>query len=87
MEVCSQNGEATSYYTACLKRGLFINRATLSCFTTIDFALRRILPLHWITKSTYMDKAKVSHGRKDGRWFQIFIIVAVDDFSFILGKQ
>ena len=34
-----------------------------------------------------MDNAKVEHGTKDSKMFQIFIVVASDDFSFILGKQ
>ena len=34
-----------------------------------------------------MDDAKLSHGTKDRNMFQIFIIVASDDFPFILGKH
>ena len=42
---------------------------------------------HRTKQYTYMENANPNHGTKDSEIFQIFIVVATDDFSFILGKH
>ena len=61
------------------------NQVIPPSFTTIDFALRRVLP--WTRKSTYMDNARLNHGTKDCKMIQIFIVVATEEFSCFLSKH